>query len=47
MGATPHEDLIGIYEIAEMAGKSRQAVANWRARLSNFPGMDSSVKGTL
>jgi hypothetical protein len=37
MGATPHEDLVGIYEIAEMAGKSRQAVANWRARLSNFP----------
>ena len=37
MGTTPHEDLVGIYEIAEMAGKSRQAVANWRARLSNFP----------
>src|ERR1700690_1860258 len=37
MGATPHEDLVGIVEIAEMAGKSRQAVANWRARLSNFP----------
>ena len=37
MDATPHEDLVGIYEIAEMAGKSRQAVANWRARLSSFP----------
>src|SRR5450631_2036428 len=37
MSATPHADLVGIYEIAEMAGKSRQAVANWRARLSNFP----------
>ena len=37
MDATPHEDLVRIYEIAEMAGKSRQAVANWRARLSSFP----------
>ena len=31
------EDLVGIFEIAEMAGVSRQAVANWRARFSNFP----------
>ena len=30
-------DLVGIKEIAEMAGKSRQAVANWRVRNSDFP----------
>ena len=32
-----NEDLVGINEIAEMAGRSRQAVANWRARSSDFP----------
>lgn len=31
------EDLVGINEIAEMAGVSRQAVANWRSRSSDFP----------
>lgn len=31
------DDLVGINEIAEMAGVSRQAVANWRARLPGFP----------
>ena len=31
------EDLIGISEIAKIAGVSRQAVANWRKRSSNFP----------
>lgn len=31
------EDLVGINEIAEMAGVSRQAVANWRARMGDFP----------
>jgi chromosome partitioning protein len=31
------DDLIGINEIAEMAGVSRQAVANWRARFEDFP----------
>lgn len=30
-------DLVGIYEIAEMAGVSRQAVVNWRARAPDFP----------
>jgi chromosome partitioning protein len=30
-------DLVGIFEIAEMAGVSRQAVANWRARFADFP----------
>jgi len=29
--------LIGIYEIAEMAGVSASAVANWRKRFSDFP----------
>ena len=31
------DDLLGINEIAEMAGVSRQAVANWRARFPDFP----------
>ncbi len=34
---TPPEDLIGIYEIAEMAGVTRAAVANWRNRFRDFP----------
>jgi chromosome partitioning protein len=33
----PSSDLVGINEIAEMAGVSRQAVANWRARFASFP----------
>jgi chromosome partitioning protein len=33
----PNSELVGINEIAEMAGVSRQAVANWRARFDNFP----------
>jgi chromosome partitioning protein len=33
-----HDDeIVGINEIAEMAGVSRQAVVNWRARSSGFP----------
>lgn len=31
------DDLVGINEIAEMAHRSRQAVANWRVRSSDFP----------
>ncbi len=31
------DDLVGIYEIAGMAGVTPQAVANWRARFSDFP----------
>ena len=31
------DDLVGIAEIAELAGRSRQAVANWRARADDFP----------
>ena len=30
-------ELVGINEIADMAGVSRQAVANWRVRFANFP----------
>ena len=30
-------DLVGINEIAGMAGVSPQAVANWRVRSSDFP----------
>ena len=32
-----NDDLVGINEIADLAGVSRQAVANWRSRLSDFP----------
>src|SRR4051794_11274660 len=31
------DDLIGINEIADIAGVSRQAVSNWRARFADFP----------
>lgn len=31
------EELVGINEIAEMAGTSRQAVSNWRVRAPDFP----------
>ncbi len=31
------DELVGINEIAEMAGVSKQAVANWRARAQDFP----------
>src|SRR5262245_12761799 len=31
------DELVGINEIAEMAGVSRQAVANWRSRAPDFP----------
>jgi chromosome partitioning protein len=33
----PEDDLLGINEIAELAGVSRQAVANWRTRFPDFP----------
>lgn len=32
-----NDELVGIGEIAEMAGVSRQAVANWRVRMAEFP----------
>lgn len=31
------DDLVGINEIADIAGVSRQAVSNWRARFADFP----------
>jgi chromosome partitioning protein len=31
------DELVGINEIADLAGVSRQAVANWRARFPDFP----------
>ncbi len=30
-------DFVGIFEIAEIAGVTRQAVANWRTRFNDFP----------
>jgi chromosome partitioning protein len=33
----PSDDLVGIAEIAEMAGVSTAAVANWRKRTADFP----------
>lgn len=38
------EDLVGIFEIASMAGVSRQAVANWRARFPDFPTPAAELK---
>lgn len=38
------QDFVGINEIAEMAGVSRQAVANWRARFSGFPSPIAELK---
>jgi chromosome partitioning protein len=35
--AQQSDELVGIGEIAEMAGVSRQAVANWRVRAADFP----------
>ncbi len=35
--AQQSDELVGIGEIAEMAGVSRQAVANWRVRTADFP----------
>ncbi len=35
---TDIHDLVGISEIATMANVSKQAVANWRVRSSDFPG---------
>lgn len=35
--AHPNDELVGIGEIAEMGGVSRQAVANWRVRSKDFP----------
>jgi chromosome partitioning protein len=32
-----HSDLIGLFEIAELAGVSPPAVANWRKRSADFP----------
>jgi chromosome partitioning protein len=35
--AIEYRSLVGIYEIAKLAGVSRQAVVNWRARDARFP----------
>ena len=37
-------DLVGLYEIAELAGVSRQAVANWRSRFPEFPSPVAELK---
>src|SRR4051812_3377056 len=39
-----NEDLVGVYEIAEMAGVTTPAVANWRARLKDFPSPAAVLK---
>lgn len=33
----PQEDLVGIHEIAQLAGVSSSAVVNWRVRFADFP----------
>ena len=35
---TENDDLVGVFEIAKMAGVSSAAVANWRSRFDDFPG---------
>lgn len=35
--AITEDDLVGLNEIAELAGVSRQAVSNWRTRFPDFP----------
>lgn len=39
-----NSDFIGLYEIAEMAGVTPAAVANWRSRYSDFPAPVSNLK---
>jgi len=39
-----NEDLIGLYEIAKMAGVTPAAVANWRTRHADFPAAVSELK---
>ena len=34
-------NLLGIAEIADFAGVSKQAVSNWRMRYDHFPAPDS------
>src|SRR5713101_6246856 len=38
------DELLGIYEIAELAGVTPQAVANWRARFSDFPAPTAELR---
>ena len=33
----PQDELLGLYEVAELAGVGRTVVANWRARDPRFP----------
>lgn len=43
-GAVENEELVGIYEIAKMAGVTPGAVANWRSRHKDFPTPISDLK---
>src|SRR4051812_4443051 len=40
---TDDQDFVGINEIAEMAKGSKQAVANWRTRSTDFPSPVASL----
>ena len=37
-------DLVGVFEIAELANVSPSAVANWRKRFSDFPAPLAELK---
>jgi chromosome partitioning protein len=37
LGLNDDEDLVGIFEVAELAGVSRTVISNWRARDPRFP----------
>lgn len=39
-------ELVGVSEIGEMAGVSRQTVTNWRARYEDFPEPVADLKAT-
>lgn len=38
------DDLVGVYEVAEMAGVTAAAVANWRTRHADFPAAVSELR---
>ena len=39
-----HPELVGVYEIAEMAGVSRTVVSNWRVRDPRFPEPEAELR---
>lgn len=44
MDSTENSELVGLFEVAQMAKVSRQAVANWRVRFEDFPAPVAALK---